>query len=177
MRYWKLLIFLQDSLKNIIFLEKKISKFVNSYLIVQKWITIFLGLKNILSIICIYHYVWALHHWKHIQGKINICHPAHLMGVILPIYHGSIQRQYDGTLGLVLHLFTKSTPQLSFTLSTHSLGKQVYNVFNIRTYSYTQNSTLLFQMVKKNQKLGFGLLVWKIYDFDNPNIPNMRSNY
>ena len=77
-------------------------------------------------------------------------------GVILPIYHGSVQRQYDGTLGPVLHLFTKSTPQLSFTLSTHSLGKQVYNVFNIRTYSYTQNSTLLFQMVKKNQSQVLG---------------------
>ena len=149
----------------------------NNFFGFKKYIIDYLYLSLCMSHVCIYHYVWALHHWKHIQGKINICHPAHLMGVILPIYHGSVQWQYDGTLGPVLHLFTKSTPQLSFTLSTHSLGKQVYNVFNIRTYSYTQNSTLLLQMVKKNQKLGFGLLVWKIYDFDNPNIPIMRSNY
>ena len=26
-------------------------------------------------------------------------------------------------------------------------------------------------------KLGFRLLMWKIYGFENPNIQNMRSNY
>ena len=44
----------------------------------------------------------------------------------------------------------KSTPQLSFTLSAHSLIKHVYNDFNVRTHSYTQNATFLFQWRLEN---------------------------
>ena len=51
------IIFLQGSLKNLNFFEKKNSKFLNNHLIVQKWKSNFSDQKNVLLIIYICHHV------------------------------------------------------------------------------------------------------------------------